>query len=161
MKSHLRVLGLLTGASPFIPPSSVPARVLSMVRAVSRPPHRGASIHRTIIQPIAPAWGMRQRLVHLIRHHPRTRRVRTVLAVLPNVAVVRLAAKNVLLEKAPKHLMSMSFVLVHFVQALIHSCMKSPGSSSFQGSLEDGSCDHDIAYNLGPPARKSSSSDCP
>ena len=102
--------------------------------------------------------------VHLIRHHPRTRRLRKVLAALPNMAVVRLAAKNVLSEKAPKYLMSMSFVLANFVQDLIHSCMKSPGSSSFQGSLEDGSCDHDIVYNLGPPASpwpKSSSSDCP
>ena len=96
-------LGLLTGVSQVMRVGSIIGSILSTNRAATlRPPHGGAYEHHAVI-----------------RHHPRTRRVRTVLAELPKMAVVRLAAKNVLLEKAPKYLVSMSFVLVHFVQALI------------------------------------------
>ena len=72
--------------------------------------------------------------------------MRHILATSPVMAVVRIAAKNVLSERAPKYLLS--FVLPNFVQARI-PFMKSPGSSSFQGCLEDGSCDQD---NMGPTA---------
>ena len=98
-KSHLRVLGLLTGASHSS--HAIP----SMLRATSRPP-RGSSPTGT---------------------HRRTRRLRT-------EAVVRIAAKNVPSEKAPKYLkpiagvlkvqhagLPTSFVLWYFVQALILS----------------------------------------
>ena len=110
-------LGLLTGASQVIPPCSASGLIPSTGREKPRPPHGGAPVHRTFILPIAPVWGMRLRIVHPIQHHPRTRRRHT----FPNVAVVRIAAKNVLLKKAPKYLMSLSlsFVLWYFVQALI------------------------------------------
>ena len=77
------------------------------------------------------------------------------------MAVVRLAAKNVLSEKAPKYLMSMSFVLANFVQARIHPFMKSPGSSSFQGFHEGGSGDHNKKDPQASPWPKSPSLNCP
>ena len=93
-----RSLGLLTGVSQVIMAGSVTGSILSTNHAATlRPPHGGASSHRTVI-----------------RHHPRTRRQ------LRN-AVVRNAAKNLLTELAPKYLMSLSlsFVLWFFVQAHI------------------------------------------
>ena len=93
-----RSLGLLTGVSQVIMAGSVTGSILSTNHAATlRPPHGGASRHRTVI------W-----------HHPRTRRQ-------PQNAVVRNAAKNLLTELAPKYLtsLSLSFVLWFFVQAHI------------------------------------------